>query len=240
MRDRSTQLKEIKMKKHRRLLLLFIMIIGLNSAKSQNLIIGGTGNIGLSKVTSNLPISGDYKTKFTLSGNLGMFLEKKIGQKSSLGIEAIWVQIEGKEITDDIELTGINGQDIEVIGVISDRSTLHSSYVGIPVYYRIEFGKIGIKGGFQSMIFLFASSNYEANGEINGEPYEADSEMKDIEFDRIDIGPKVGVDYRLNGKFRLRVDYYHGLTDITSDEYPWERRNRQFNLGVSYIFGNNE
>ena len=90
------------------------------------------------------------------------------------------------------------------------------------------------------MIFLFASSNYEASGEIYGEPYEAESKMKDIRFNRIDIGPKVGVDYRLNDKFRLRADYYHGLTDITPDEFSWERRNRQFNLGINYIFGNNE
>lgn len=228
------------MKRHRKLLLLLILVIGLNSAKSQNLVIGGTANIGFSKVTSNLPISGDYKVKFTHSANLGMFLEKKIGQKSLLGVEALWVQIEGKEITDNKALTAFNGQEIVIFGVISDKSTLHSSYVGIPVYYRFVFRKIGIKGGFQSMIFLFASSNYEANGEVNGIPYEAESEMKDIEFDRIDIGPKVGIDYRLNEKFRLRADYYHGLTDITSDEFPWERRNRQFNLGVNYIFGNND
>ncbi|MEZ4917819.1 MAG: outer membrane beta-barrel protein [Saprospiraceae bacterium] len=228
------------MKRQRKLLLLLIMTIGLNSAKSQNLVIGGTGNIGLSKVTSNLPISGDYKTKFTLSGNMGMFLEKEIGQKSSFGIEVLWVQIEGKEITENKELTAFNGQSVEVIGVISDKSTLHSSYVGIPVYCRFEFGKIGIKGGFQSMIFLFASSNYEASGEINGEPYEAKSKTKDIKFDRIGIGPKVGVDYQLNNKFRLRADYYHGLTDITSAKFPWQRGIRQFNWGVNYIFGNNE
>jgi len=216
------------------------MIIGLNSAKSQNLLIGGTGNIGLSKVASNLPISGDYKVKFAFSGNLGMFLEKKIGRKSSFGIEALWVQIEGREITSNKSLTAFNGQELEVIGVISDKSTLHSSYIGIPVYYRFELGKIGIKGGFQSMMFLFASSNYEANGEINGESYEAENEVKDIEFDRIDIGPKIGIDYRLNEKFRLRADYYHGLIDITSDEFSLERRNRQFNLGINYIFGNGE
>lgn len=212
----------------------------MNSAKSQSLIIGGTGNIGLSKVTSNLPTSGDNKIKFTLSGNLGMFLEKKIGQKSSLGIEALWVQIEGKEVTENIGITVFNGQELEVIGVISDNTTLHSSYVGVPVYYRFELGRIGIKGGVQPMFFLFASSNYKANGEIGGEPYEEQNNMKGIKFDQIDIGPKVGIDYRLNEKIRLRADYYHGLTNITSDEFPWERRNRQFNLGVNYIFGNSE
>lgn len=65
------------MKRHRKLLFLLLMVIGLNPADAQNLILGGTGNIGWSKVTSNLPLSGNYKVKFTLSGNLGMFLEKK-------------------------------------------------------------------------------------------------------------------------------------------------------------------
>jgi len=228
------------MKKCQKLLLLFIITIGLNTAKSQNLIIGGTANIGLSKVTSNLPISGDYKVQFTFSGNLGMFLEKKIGQKSSLGIEALWVQMEGKTVTDDKALTAISEDfELEVIGVISDESRLHSSYIGLPIYYRLQVGLLGIKAGVQPMIFLFASSKYKANGEISGEAYDAESKIDDIQFDRIDIGPKIGIDYQLNDKLRIRADYYHGLTDITSDEFPWQRKNRQINLGVNYIFGNN-
>lgn len=168
-------------------------------------------------------------------------MKKKIGQKSSLGIEALWVQIEGKEIVKDRELTIFDGQGgLEVIGVISNKTTLHSSYFGIPVYYRHEFGKIGIKGGLQPMIFLFASSNYEANGEISGKPYEKKNETKDIKFDRIDIGPKLGIDYQLNKKIRIRADYFYGLTDITDDGFPWQRKNRQFNLGVNYFFGNTE
>ena len=227
-----------KMEKYRKLFLFLMILMGMNSVKSQNFVIGGTGNIGLSKVTSNISISRDHK--FTLSGNLGIFLEKEINKKSSLGIEVLWVQIEGKEISDDKALTEFNGQKIEVIGVISDKDRLHSSYLGIPIYYRLEFGKFGIKGGFQSMIFFFASSNYEANGEIYGNLYNEESETKDIKFDRLDIGPKLGIDYQLNEKFRIRADYYHGLSDITSDEFPWQRRNRQFNLGINYIFGNNE
>ena len=192
------------MKKCQKLLLLFIITIGLNTAKSQNLIIGGTANIGLSKVTSNLPISGDYKVQFTFSGNLGMFLEKKIGQKSSLGIEALWVQMEGKTVTDDKALTAISEDfELEVIGVISDESRLHSSYIGLPIYYRLQVGLLGIKAGVQPMIFLFASSKYKANGEISGEAYDAESKIDDIQFDRIDIGPKIGIDYQLNIRFFL-------------------------------------
>lgn len=220
--------------------LLLMIVIAANSMQSQNLITGATGNIGFSKVTSNLPISGDYKVQFTMSGNLGMFIEKKVGQKSSLGVEALWVQIEGKEVTENKTLTAFNAQELEVIGVISDKSRLHSSYVGIPFFYRHEVWKLGIKVGVQPMIFMFASSKYEAYGTVYNEPYEAESEMKDIKFDRIDIGPKIGIDYRLNEKLRLRADYYHGLIDITPDEFPWQRKNRQINIGIQYLFGNNK
>lgn len=154
----------------------------------------------------------------------------------------MWVQIEGKETADDkiLRAASQTGEGLETIGVISDKATVHTSYVGVPFYYRFAAGKFGIKAGVQPMIFLFASSNYEAEGEISGEPYAAKSSRSDIVFDRIDLGPKIGIDYRLNEKIRLRADYYHGLTDITSDEFPWERRNRQVSLGVGYVFGSSE
>ncbi len=62
----------------KQLLSLCLIIFVLNAVQSQNLIIGGTGNIGLSKVSSNLPISGDYKVKFAPSGNMGLFIEKRM------------------------------------------------------------------------------------------------------------------------------------------------------------------
>jgi hypothetical protein len=225
------------MRWYQKLLFTCFIVTVINSIRAQNLIIGCTGNIGLSKVTSNIPIPDDYRVKFTSSGNLGIFLEKKIGQKSSLGIEALWIQIEGKEITKDIVLTVVNGQELEEIGVVSNKLKLHSSYIGIPIYYRGQIGKIGIKGGFQSMIFLFANSDHESIGEINGEPYEDEGKIKNIKFEQIDMGPKLGVDYKLNSKIRLRADYYHGLIDITSNEFPWERKNRQINLGIQLEFG---
>ena len=224
------------MKKFIKPLLLLLLTVGCCCVKSQNLEVGWTGSIGMSKVTSNLPISGDYKTKYAFSGNLGMFLEKIIGQKSRLGIEALWVQIEGKETTGQHILTATGPQGIEVVGFSTDKSTIHSSYIGIPVYYRYAFGNFGIKGGVQPMIFLFARAKDESKGEINNSPFETRSETEDLNFGRVDIGPKIGIDYGLNKKLRVRADYYHGLTDITADEFPWQRRNRQISLGLNYIF----
>lgn len=224
------------MNKIRKLLLLLLVLIGLNAAHSQNLVIGGTGNLGLSKVPSFSPIIIGPKEKFSFSGNVGIYFEKNIGHKSSVGIEVLWVQIEGKNIWNNKVLTTYNGQEKEVIGVISEKSALHASYIGIPVYYQLELGKFGIKGGFQSMILIFANSNYKAEGELHGEPYKTESTRKYINLDRMDIGPKVGLDYRLNEKIQLRADYYHGLTDITTDLISPQKKNRQFTLGVNYIF----
>ncbi len=220
------------------LLVIFALFFTYFNATAQNLDFGITASLGFSQVTSNLPFSGDYFTTFAPSGKLGMFTEQRIGKNSFLGVEALWVQMEGKELTKDKELFTFN-ENLEkiVLGVISDKSRLHASYIGLPFYYRHEFGKFGLKGGMQTLIFLFASSNYKASGEVNDKPYEAESKTSDIELDKIDVGPKIGIDYKLNNSFRLRADYYHGLIDITPNEFPWQKKNRQLSIGVNYFFG---
>ncbi|MBK9726499.1 MAG: PorT family protein [Saprospiraceae bacterium] len=204
--------------------------------KCQNLNIGITANLGLSKVTSNFLVSDDYKVKYTYSGNIGVFIEKEIGNKSSLGAEVLWVQIGGKETTDNKILTAFDGQDLKVVGIISDVAKLNSSYIAFPFYYRVQLNKIGIKIGLQTMFFLFANSSYEATGELNGKPYYGKSNTSGIKFDIIDFGPKIGVEYNLGMSLKLRADYYLGLPDITSDSSPFERKNRQGNLGINYRF----
>ena len=224
----------------KRLNLLFVLfsITSLNAITAQDLKSGITGNIGWSKVTNNMLDFPDFKNKFTLSGSLGLFAEIKIGQHSSLGIEVLWVQIEGKEVSNNREVRGFSGIPpmLGVIGIVSDKSRLHSSYVATPLYYRYDYEKLGFKIGAQPMIFLFASSDYEISGELWGEPYMENSKTKDIEFNTFDIGLKIGMDYQLNQNIRLRADYYHGELDITSDETSLERSNRQISLGVNYFF----
>ena len=214
---------------------LFISTI----VKSQNSNFGFTANIGFSQVTSNLPISGN-EVKFAFSGNFGMFYELSVSDKSSIGTELLWVQIEGKEESSRslYVITGIN--EYEIIGTKSDISRIHSSYIGVPVYFKYEIGKFGIKPGFQIMVFLFANSSTKNWGEVNGEPFSNESKTKNIKFDKIDYGPKLGIDYQLNERFILRSDFYYGIPDITSDEFPWERRNRQFTVGISYCLRANK
>jgi len=96
---------------------------------------------------------------------------------------------------------------------------------------------VGIKAGFQPMLFLFASSYYNANGEVNSIPFISSSNRKDIKL-KNDIGPKVGIDYSLWKRFNLRLDYYHGLKTILQNDNSsfYDGKNRQISLGIQFYF----
>ena len=217
-------------------LLLSLITLCYGQVHTQNLAVGLSGNIGLSQVTSNLPFSGDYRVRFALSGNAGVFVEHQLTEKSHLSMEVLWVQIEGNEISEDKVLIGVvDGMPAE-LGIIDDRTRLHSSYIGVPISYRYQMGKWGINAGAQILLFLSASADSELEGTFNGEPYYAEGTTEDIEFDTVDYGPRLGVSYQWKPKLALTMNYYHGLVDITPSNFPWERKNRQWTVGVRYAF----
>ena len=115
---------------------LLISVLPINIIASQNLSIGISANAGLSHVKSKITSSSNFKDKHSLSYSYGAFMEKKIANKSSLGLELLWVQIQGREKRVRDELRVFNGQEIEVAGYITDESRLHSSYMAIPIYYK--------------------------------------------------------------------------------------------------------
>ena len=204
----------------KKLLLCFLICCICNLANSQDLNFGLTFNVGLSKIPTILSSFEGFNTEYTLSGNAGFYLEKNITKKSSLGIELLWVQAEGKE-TSTGELFAPNMS----LGRITDEDRTHISYIGLPIYYRLQFGKLGLKLGAQPMAFLFASSDYHSFGELNGEPFSNSSKTKGIKLDSFNVGPKVGIDFAISDALRVRADYYHGLSDIDI---------KQITLGINF------
>lgn len=82
-----------------KLFLFFILTFISSLALSQNLRVGITGNVGYSKMYSET-LQHEYvqqNSQFVLSGNAGIICEKEISKMSSLGIELLWVQMEGDE-----------------------------------------------------------------------------------------------------------------------------------------------
>ncbi|HMR90118.1 MAG TPA: outer membrane beta-barrel protein [Saprospiraceae bacterium] len=214
--------------------LIFLLVVTLGRA--QNLTFGWTINLGPSIVTSNERGAGTLKTKAAFSGNFGVFLEKKLGKNAYLGIEGLWVQMEGFEVDENIEYYESYGEDFIKVGFITEEYKYHTSYLGLPIYLRYEIGKLGILGGVQTLFLLKTSTHFRSYGELKGEPFDSEGKMDPLILTTLDFGPKIGIDYQISPKLSLRMDYYHGIQDITADRWEWIRKNRQLGIGISYIF----
>jgi Outer membrane protein beta-barrel domain len=219
-------------------MLIFLFVVTLGRA--QNLTFGGTISSGPSVVTSNERGAGTLKTKAAFSGNVGVFLEKKLGTNYALGLEALWVQMEGFEVDENIEWFEASIEEPISIGYISEEYRFHTSYLGLPLYFRYEIGKFGVKGGMQTLFLLRTSTHARSHGELYNEPHNSEGKAKPLELSTMDFGPKIGLDYQISPKLRLRMDYYHGIQDITADRWEWIRKNRQLSVGISYYFGKKE
>jgi hypothetical protein len=220
------------------ILLIFLFIITLG--KSQNLTFGATISLGPSVVTSNERGAGTLKTKTAFSGNVGVFLEKKLGTNYAIGLEALWVQMEGFEVDENIEWFEASIEEPISIGYISEEYRFHTSYLGLPLYFRYEIGKFGIKGGIQSLFLLRTSTHFRSYGELKGEPFDSEGKIDPLELSKMDSGPKIGIDYTISPNLKLRMDYYHGVSDIAIGRFDRVRKNRQLGVGISYIFGKKE
>ena len=214
-------------------LFLFISLIFLSSiAHSQNLQLGITGNIGFSKMYSKT-LQHEYvqhDSHYIFSWNAGIVCEKEISKISSIGLELLWVQIEGdEEIVNEHYL--IYGT--EFYGYTSNTKT-HASYIGVPVYYSYTFKKFAIKGGLQGLIFLSASREYTNIGNFFGEEFFEEGEVEELDFDGFEIGPKIGLEYQLGKGFAIRSDFFIGLNEVKH----LNKGSQQLTMGLNYFFLN--
>ncbi|MEI6412352.1 MAG: outer membrane beta-barrel protein [Bacteroidota bacterium] len=216
------------------LLILFTILLVSFNAKAQKFHFGATLNLGASKVTS--PLLASTEVRYSPSGNVGFYAEKAIKGKTTIGINLLWVQIEGRDIDKNQELYGSSGQweILEKIGTATVDSRLHATYIGIPAYVRFQSGKFGLKLGIQTLIFVHANAINKIDGVKYGQPFSAKSTYKSVELNLFDWGPKAGIDYPIGKKFRLNLDYYFGIGRTKS--VLKGRQNRQATLGVSYQF----
>ena len=215
------------------LFLIFVCVVSVDTIKSQNLSIGVTGNLGVSQINllSDFPIPDYYEFDYSMSSSAGLFVQKTITKKSSLGIEILWVQIQGREAEVNKPILTSSGFERGLATEETDRSI---AYIGGPIYYHLKFKNLGIKGGVQSMIYLSQKVNRKSSGVLDGEPYSYEGEWDDIRYNDFDYGLKMGLDYSLNDHLRLRADYYHGFKSIIPYWIARSLKIRQFTLGIEY------
>lgn len=214
--------------------ILFIVIaFSINTFGQHQLGIKLSG--GLSKITESIE-SSDFNltTAFVPSGQVGLYYNLALGEKSSLGAELLFSQIEGKNIL-EMDLHDIQGNKV---GYSTSISYSHISYLSLPVYYGFHMKRLSIHAGFQISRAL-ASSGREKNEatihEIRQESYSGNRKIDNIHITHYDLGPKAGVIYHLTNRLAVEGTYYYGINNIhQTTPIIGEWKVQQITLGIRY------
>ncbi|MBI4930217.1 MAG: PorT family protein [Bacteroidetes bacterium] len=179
--------------------------------------IGLTANGGLSYLSTKLTSSQTtQKFYFVPSGHGGLFYNFHLGDKSLLGTELLFIQIEGKERS-QIPVTDQYGNPTGQFIVQDIRR--HISYFGIPIYYGYKIKKLTINLGFQILFTLTSSGHSEYQSPI---PIIILPPISDkLNIDSYDYGARTALTYNLTNKFSIETTYYYGLHNIFKGSPDW-------------------
>ena len=190
---------------------------------------------GVSRISSSLTfINGTLKTLYTPSGQGGLFYNFKLGDKSNVGAELLFLQIEGREKIRPHDIVDFNGN---IIGHGGSDFYKHISYIGLPVYYGFKINKIIVNVGFQASIAIASSARDKGQFTVNGNTIKWDNKTNDLRVDAYDYGPRVGIVFNLNDHFALEGTYYYGINNIlNSNIIDWVWKVQQATIGLRYTF----
>lgn len=181
-----------------------------------------------------------FATPFVPSGQAGFYYNLVLCNKSSLGAELLFSQIEGKNKM-EMDLHDFEGNKV---GHASDIYLSHISYLSLPVYYGFNIKKLTINGGFQ-VSYALASSGRDKNDatiiELHEEHYSTNNKIDDIHIEKFDFGPRAGIIYHLTDKLSVEGMYYYGLNNIQKGKLRlWELKVQQMTFGIRYVLWNKE
>ena len=168
------------------------------------------------------------------SGQAGFIYNYRFGQKFSFGAEALYIPIYGHEYL-KLSLTDENGN---TIGESENHTYRHIHYVGLPLYIGYNMKKLGIHIGFQANWALVSGGTAKSKTTVNGSDYESESELDELQINKLDYGPRVGLTYAIADKWSIETNYYHGLTNLVKDSSlkPYLTvRIYQWSVGVRYV-----
>ena len=204
----------------------------------ESLVLGQTNygikfNLGLSKISlKNEPSEFNSKTHFTPSGQVGMFYLIPIKNISSIGLEAVISQIEGKEISHPLFLSPN--------GTYSSYSSIeiytHITYLCLPVYYEIKLHDLSLNAGMQVAFCLLSSEKIKGKVIIEGEEDSWKKTYENIGIDKFDIGFRLGLAYEISKKISIDGEYYYGINNINGSNSSYKSKIQQISTGIRYNF----
>lgn len=216
-----------------------LIFINVTLFSQQNL--GLKLNAGISRISNSfyphMNPKPDWPVRVAPSGQIGLFYYFGFGEKSILGAELIFNQIEGME---KLKLRFTDRYGNSTLWAI-DHTYTHISYLSLPVYYGFVIKKLSIHFGLQTS-YALVSSGRSKGGSTDGS-FKYDNKYDKLNIDKYDYGPRIGFDYSLSSKFSIDCNYYHGLNNIIKSTLIsdlWKRKVRQLTVGIKYSLRTNE
>jgi Outer membrane protein beta-barrel domain len=195
-------------------------------------------NIGSSLITHHFetnPSQNETTANYPRpSGQAGFIYNYRFGQKFSFGAEALYIPIYGHEYL-KLPFTDENGDNI---GESENHTYRHIHYIGLPLYIGYHMKKLGVHIGFQANWALASGGKAKSKSTLNGTDYESESSLDELQINKFDYGPRVGLTYTLSDKWSLETNYYQGLTNLvkaSSFKSYLTVRIYQWSVGMRYV-----
>lgn len=213
-------------------IIIFLVAISY-SLIAQNRHFGVALNPSISKMKF---INGSsLEQKWVYSSNIGIFYYRELGHHSSIGFEVLFLRMEGKLTSDEpLFPFQIDYDFYPPPGKYYSELKVHSNYAAVPIFYKCKWGHLAAKIGVQTMALCLSYREGFTKKEVNDVKSLAAYENNDMTRFRMDLGPKIGIEYSLGSNLALRCEYYQGLAFQNSVYFESNISNRQATLGLQY------
>ena len=187
-------------------------------------------DIGASRLYSTQSSVGGIEYNFFPSGNLGAYYRfKPENSKSNFLLELMISQIEGKMYSEN----DVIDQSSNVIGKETFDTYYHITSLSLPVYYGLQFNKVGLLFGAEMAMPIYSGYNLRRNISyyaVNEITKQNDSPLY---IDRVNFYARIGFEWLISENVLIRASYNHGLNIITRENgLPW--KTHQASLGIRY------
>ncbi len=195
-------------------------------------------NGGISYLSTNFQSSFPQEQKFYLMPSLqcGLFYNFHLPDKAIIGTELLFSQIEGKEYLSYEEMIQPGPPSGQFVTTNTWR---HISYLGLPIYFGINFKKLNVNLGFQANLLLASGGQEIGQAPYNGKIQTWDTKSSKLNIDNYDYGARAGILLNLTSRFSIEVNYYYGLNNILKDTKAssvWTWKVQQATVGLRYKF----
>lgn len=221
----------------KKLFLAFFAIISIYlPLKSQNLSFGLSANagLGISHSTDISPLlimdptislenfSSTHEFDYGFSFNIGLLAKYEIPKNfyTITGLE--WSKFSYSETKTLYYIY----QNTDYIS--PTRTEVTTNAINLPILIGKDFGKFGVRLGVQSgIIFSVDTKAFNYAGE------RVSSNV--LIGKKVDLAPRIGLQYTVNNELSIHVDAFHGLIDKNM-LYSGKDRNRYLGTGINYFF----